>query len=559
MRSLSVSQIAKFNPAEDGCELRWWYRYKAKKPEPSSANQQVGIEVHRQLEHTLRHGNDVLGKIAGAARHLLPPRGEGLLLEWGLHDKPRVDDEHFFPPEQSLVQAAGVGLIGFMDLVDPRPDHFLPDGTVVHEPGVVEVLDYKTTKNFKWSKPAAELVYTTQMPGYGVFAAKKFPWATHVRLSHLNLLTEGEPEAKKESVVVGVDVIVTRWDMAVRPLAEKMKVVETKERADDVEGNLAACGSFGGCPHRHYCVAVKPQNPLKRKFNMGLLKDRTAGSTPAAPAGSPPPNGAAAASTPWIPPAPPIVPRMPPPAPPRMTIQDELGSKGVAKGSTSGAIYEFTGGALGKFLSAVDIGGQVVYSFIQVIDGVAGGTPFKTGADEPTTLVAYAEAPAAPLPPAVPPPPIFTAQVPQVPQVPPVPLATRVQTPAVPVPPAPEAKKLGRPKKTVTAAAENSAAAPGLRLYLGCAPSSPYTTLDAYIAEVLGEMQTEFSVSDIRFPLTADHPLAYARWEGALAAAVRAGPPPAGDYVVHYGSKISEIVVETLIPFCAAGNVIRAF
>ncbi len=252
---------------------------------------------------------------------------------------------------------------------------------------------------------------------------------------------------------------------------------------------------------------------------MGLLRNRVPGSAAPVP---PATNGAAATSTPWIPPVPPVAPR-------KLAIKDELGTVGIAKNSVAGAVYKFSnGGILGMFLSAVDKSGQILYSFIPVdpVTGVGGGTPFPVGPDEATTLVAHPPEAAAPAPAPVPPPPAA-------PPLPPVPTVAAV--PALPPPP------------PAAPAAPALPPIPGVPLITRVtAPPLPALPPVPTAAPAPTEKKTR-------------KPRAFQRWEGALAASVRAGLPPAGDYVIYRGSKISEIVAETLIPFCAAGNVIRAF
>ncbi len=428
LTQLSVSQIAKFNAAEDGCALRWWYRYVLKKEEPSSKKQELGTQVHTQLEHTLRHGEDVLGKVAGFARKLLPPRGSELLLEWGLHDKPRPPNDengkqvNHFPPEQSLLRVADVPLIGFMDVVDPRPDHVLPSGELIHEPGVVEVMDFKTTGNFKWATPASELIETSQMNGYGMYGIEKYPWATGIRLSHLAMYTgsgdpdDGLPKARKESIVLPVAEIRGRWETKVADLANEIKVVAGKSETE-VEGNLDACNNFGGCPHRNYCHEQKKLSPIdklrrfltKESKTMSLLK-RPAAAAPVAPV---PATANGASTTPWIPPAAPVQ---------FLTAKDAVAEQ----------LYKFSTGAVGKFICATGQGNEIVYAFQQVINGAAGGAAFHVGPAEAVTLVPAAAAAPAPVPPppaqAAPPP----APAPIVHLVPPPP----AQAAAVPPPPA---------------------------------------------------------------------------------------------------------------------------
>ena len=75
---LSVSQLK----TASLCLRKWWLKKVAGLEEPKSAALEIGTEVHAQLEHYLKTGEDVLGEIARPALRYLPePNKAGTLLE----------------------------------------------------------------------------------------------------------------------------------------------------------------------------------------------------------------------------------------------------------------------------------------------------------------------------------------------------------------------------------------------------------------------------------------------------------------------------------------------
>lgn len=421
IRHLAVTKIQKFNPAEEGCPLRWWYTDVQGRKEPERAWHAEGDRVDVQSTHYLLTDENVLGRSAAPLANFLPKPGKDLLLQWGLNDKPRPWSQtkqrykSYFEPQESKVFAAGIPLIGFIDVINGRGEYLVPvemseaekaefnriDGdavTLVSEPDTVEVLDVKSTKSFKYTKQHHELRVNTQMMGYAKFITDAVPEANFIRLSHAACLTEGSPRAIKRSVRISALEAKNYWSSTVEPIAEQMKSVAGTKDAKHVKGNLEVCNSFGGCPHRSYCHTYKGTNPLKR-FTMGLLKDRQ---TPAPPNGAPPPptNGAPT-NTPWIPPAPQFAPPIPPPqtqqvpiapaqtmapppppppqiaAPPPPPPQPQAAAAGrwiQAIEAQQGQQYVLPpNNVLAMFLA--QMGGE--QTFLPVINGQAGGTPVK--------------------------------------------------------------------------------------------------------------------------------------------------------------------------------------
>jgi len=555
IKNLSVSQINSFNPAEDGgCNLRWYYVKVMGRKEPQKSFNELGTLIHAQLKHYLTTGEDVLGKMAAAGRKFLPPAVDPLApddthlkVEWGLNNKPQPIDAqgkplNYFPAHESFVRAAGIPLIGFIDVVEPRALHVLPDGSTVDEPGTIEVIDHKSSSNVeKWSKPGEKLIETTQMPGYGVFALKRYPWAKKIRLSHINYSTDEKraPFAKKESAIFSVETISERWEKVVEPIAEKMKVVSLLKE-EEVEGNLGSCEAYGGCPHKSYCHTRKQQSPLKR-VQMGLLKNKVASNAAPAPAAVVATNGAS--NTPWIQPPPQIgaAPAAPVAPEKKRLVMTEVPSAGATlpvQNAVGGQTYITAAGA------KVNLSGEAGPGW-RVFTPAEGGPPAVIASTEMLTLF-------------VPPPPPAPVVV-REPDAPPAPAPLSAQVQVAPT------KKRGRPsKEEVAARAASAGTAPAAAtqeaeyaLFINAIPNGEFIDLGIYTNELVAEMREEYKVSDIRCA-PADSAIAYRKFEGVLASLVRDEPPTPGTYVAFTrGNPFVEIVAEALGALCAPGQLVR--
>jgi len=82
--------------------------------------------------------------------------------------------------------------------------------------------------------------------------------------------------------------------------------------------------------------------------------------------------------------------------------------------------------------------------------------------------------------------------------------------------------------------------------YFDCVPSTPVAYLDGYVQRICTEIAKLAELPDIRCG-QGDHPLAFGRWRGALAASIRENPPPQGDWLLlGCDHEIRQVVKETL-------------
>jgi hypothetical protein len=269
LQRLSVSTLKKGKE----CLRRFFINKKLHVPEPTFKAQQVGTEGHAQLEHFVKTGEDVLGPIARAGKHLLRDRRDALAefeAAWSLD---------------------GVPVTGFIDLLtfEGRVDS-------------VRVTDFKFLGNLKDSRFNAQepkdLVDVhdakgcgVQMVGYAVAVAERWPRIENIELEHIQIGTK-KREARSILAAITPDAARERWE-ELTPLVRSMKDAAKADRWEDVPATWTACAR---CPFRDsHCFATLTPQPEK---NMGILS--RLGVQTAASSLAPPPaaTGALPTSTP---------------------------------------------------------------------------------------------------------------------------------------------------------------------------------------------------------------------------------------------------------------------
>lgn len=525
IRHLSVSQVKDFDAVTGGCERVWWFSKVLHLPKKQFKSQQIGIEGHAQIEHYLPTGENVLGAVALAGKHLLPEPGKDLLVEASIAEPP--------------LTAAGIPFQGYIDLVNARRQ---PEG-------VLRITDHKFTKSIeKYAAKSWDLVSIThghgiQMIGYARWAvlSGRFPWARTLELEHLYYQTQGPKRAQSVIATVPAQSFDGEWKR-IDDVAERMKAVAHAKSLADVRPNWSACEAYGGCSFKAQCLTF---NAPKEHHTMGIMNllNKTAGASASVP---PPPPAAAT----------------PPPAEPkpsRMVIIDNSGSgfaAKLAKLAKPGAKYVLPDKRTGTFLKTVDTGGEPLFAF-----DVGAARPALL---DPEELITFAPEPVKTEPTVV----YDPGQAPATPTTTaPVEVA---QTTATPAPAAEEKpKRTRRTKEQIAAdeAAEGTAPAtfgPQLRVLVDAVVNGPTESLTLYVAGIVGQMQTAFEVDDIRCAPSkrkdgSENPLAFGKWKGVLAAAIRAEPPKPATYSALgvTASEIGQVAIEALEPMCGPGNFIR--
>lgn len=304
VRFLSVSQLKAFDPSQDGgCNRRWAFRYVFGRKEETTAAQQAGTELAKQLEHYLKTGEDVLVPVLRAGKHLLPVPGPDLEVEKDLGDTAEALRlrEAFLRAQSAserdsiardLLRAAGlvaanIPLVGAADFRHRRGEYVDADGVVKREiygDRVVECGDHKSTKRIDthrssggkiyqgWAKTVEQILADIQMVGYGVHGSNRHPDITHVRLGHIYYQTQGALAASKRSGLLEVGEARRRWER-VDALAREIEGAARAADPSEVPYNLRACHSFGReCPHAADCD--RPARSVVDILQIGLPRQK---------------------------------------------------------------------------------------------------------------------------------------------------------------------------------------------------------------------------------------------------------------------------------------------
>lgn len=528
LQYLSVSQLEKFDGRSmTGCNRKWWYRYVAGMPEPTSKSMQYGIDFHKEIETYLRTGVKALSPLALRTLHLLPKPSKNLWLEQPIHT---IHNGKVI----SVLTAAGVPFMGQMDIVNREGTN---QGTsdiaeAFDPPGTVEVIDLKWKGNATWRgestfKKPDELIKTIQMAGYGEFVRRSFSTARHVRLSHVYAPVKGGVPTKVTRLHV-VEDCAKAWEYA-EALAGSVKDVARETDVERVPVNLQACGAYGGCPYLGTCsknVGAK---------NMGLLDDLKAeektlkaevkaqqATTSALAAtwakikafgrGYPALNGQAALEC-------------------RHVGIDEItgaGQLGALTLMEVAHIYQLADELASSAATTVhvpEVQLQPVLPpdappYAQKDAYVDPEAPAKKRGRKPKAVEVSESATETEVAPAVPPHPTVGSLAP----------ATVADSPF--------AEQDHRFSSTVA-----------LQVFVDCVPNVEYKSLHDYIDVILSDLVERHCKDGIRDVRCAsnDSPLAFGKWRGVLAHAIRENPPARGSYILDTrGSEIAEVAADAL-------------
>jgi hypothetical protein len=239
IKRLSVSQVEKFDPTTPfGCNRRWWLRYVARLPEPQDASQELGEQVHAQIEHYLKTGEDGLGPIARAGKHLMPAPGPDLIIEHSIGG--------------TELTALGIPFSGRIDLLNPRETP-------------LEVLDWKTSSDIaRYAKTPGQLRTSTQMVGYAKWAFGRTA-SEQLRLSHVYFQTRGRRAAEKITCTVDRETVTLAW-RSVETIVGAMVEVARETESSKVEPNWNACTMGKGCPYSTHCPRSDLLSSLLDRF-----------------------------------------------------------------------------------------------------------------------------------------------------------------------------------------------------------------------------------------------------------------------------------------------------
>jgi hypothetical protein len=530
LRYTSASAIAAFNHGEyGGCHTRWWRRYVGGEKEPKGKALDLGLDIHDQLEHYLATTTDALGKIARPGKRFLPVPGPDLGVEVPI-DEGKVTVDGIIPGGYTL---AGVSIVGSIDLLNMRGSYINSVGELLADPvGTIEVHDHKTTSSMSRAKTPEQLIEVTQMPLYGEYVRRKYAGLSFIRLSHLYLLTDGAPMARKSSILVPVAVVQRRAEQIEQLIVEMGQVARIEKVADvpkcpNAGMKDSACQSFGrGCPFKDRCFShVNAITRMRMSFIKKTIATgaNTPASTPAAsaapagiplpPGNIPAPPGASTAAQPGggaqPPPQTVVGPTGPVTLPDFYACNAIQGQPYVVDGVNTIFICRtdgrFSFGPTGSGAPILKNPGDIV---------IPGALPAQATTATAAVNAALAEAGA----------------------------STTTTT------------KRGRKKAGEAAAGE---AVEGIHLYINSMPTTinGLTMLDPYVAERVAEVNKSFGTIDPRVSQSNDDPLAFGKWKAIIGETVRINPPPPGRYLVFTnGNEVAAAVAEALIPLCVAAT-----
>lgn len=230
---VSASSIKLFK----SCPRRWYERYILDKKEPTSKAMARGTAVHKQLEDYLLTGaipdDSIEGKIAKSGlQHLPEPQGR-FKVELSL--------------EQIPLASTPVPFKGFIDL--------LSDGDTP------EVLDHKTTSNFKYALTSEQLGEDTQLIIYAKHVLAHCD-ADSIRLTHVCYLTKAPYKSQRTSVLVTRTQVDDRFEAILETVNEMLVASELPVSA--IDKNKSHCWAYGKrCPYFDDCQRTIKSKEIK--------------------------------------------------------------------------------------------------------------------------------------------------------------------------------------------------------------------------------------------------------------------------------------------------------
>jgi hypothetical protein len=452
---VSPSGMEKFDDeSAGGCLRKGFFRYVLKKPEKETKSKDLGIEQHGKLEHFYKTGENVLNPMILVGWRDLPSR-EGVV---GVED--------------SLVLGAvpleGVPLIGKIDLRWRSPE------------GVPWAWDWKFRKDFRFLSQPQDMLKSIQMLAYGVHELALDQGASQVGLAHGNFRTTGAAKHEFVTLTRPRAEIEQRWNDRAIPLIRKIKLAVRAERVEDLEPNLRACESFGGCSYNWVC----PRSPVKVSAEMSSLLASIRAKSQAALANGVPSNAPAQVPTGILPPDAPG----PNPA---------LDAKPIPPGTPPAVLGPAAAQIMAKQPTSALEAAQMGYTGTPPLARTDGtlvntdGTPFVMPTSGPVVMT---DAQAA------------------------------LPTPTAPVTALKEPKKRGpKPKAAAPEQANPGHGVPitqgapeGATLYVDCLPEGSTTTdIGPLVDQCVRQVAETFGLQDVRLAPDAS-PIAFGRWKAAV-------------------------------------------
>lgn len=236
LQHLSASQFTTWK----SCNRKWWFEKVAGIPQPTGPALDLGISIHGQMENYYEEG--VIPEHPSARllveSGVIPARGPGVFIE--------------HPRDFKLgISVAGVPIRGRVDLI-LNPLEAFDDS---RDP--LEIWDWKSKKDLKYSKTPAELERDIQMMLYGKFAYERL-FASTVTFHHANIRTADDKGPGYRIVStdeISRDDVDSFVETVVEPLVSEIKVTATASTHEDVPPNWGACYEYNKpCPYLDRCT-----------------------------------------------------------------------------------------------------------------------------------------------------------------------------------------------------------------------------------------------------------------------------------------------------------------
>jgi hypothetical protein len=237
LRSYSFSQVDNFLKCQ-----RYWSIVKLEGVElPPAKFQARGTAIHNDAEHYALT-QEIRSEYIQAA------------VVGGFLPAPNELPHAGYRVEYPFQVTIGDGIIfkGFVDAIDMRQSP-------------VEIIDYKSTSDFRYCKTEEEIADNLQLLTYArIFEQEE------VKLSHVYFLTKGKPKVKKVSALAAPAKVNEAWDRTLTTIHAMELVRGSWTSAENVAptgADTGHCKAYGGCPFQRRCGFAPSWKEIVSKFS----------------------------------------------------------------------------------------------------------------------------------------------------------------------------------------------------------------------------------------------------------------------------------------------------